>query len=381
MYSVAAYGQMLADAARCEAYTAALDAAIEPGSTVLEIGSGPGVFAVTAARAGAGRVYAIEPDDAIHLGPPLAIKHGVGDRVTFVQTTSQDFDVPEPVDLVFSDLRGVLPLFRTHLPSIIDARDRLLKPGGVLMPAQDTLRAAVVETEASFERQAGIWHRTPVGVDVRDAWRLEQNRPSKVVLPADAPLTEAKTLAELDYRTITASNVESTVDWSVARAGTAHGVAVWFDTVLFEDIGFSCAPGDSGLIYGQMFFPLPKPVALRVEDHVTFQLDGHLAGGDYVWRWRTTVRTGPDEVEHFDQGSFWAVPLSLASLERRAAHHRPRLGTTGAMMAFVFERMDGSQSLEAIGAALFEAFGDEFESARDAFDQVCGWSVAYGAES
>ncbi len=378
MYSVAAYGQMLADTRRLAAYSSALEAAITPGCTVLEIGCGPGVFAVHAARLGAGHVFAIEPDDVIALGPPLAARHDVGDRVTFLQTTSQLFEPSKPVDLVFSDLRGILPLFQTHLPSVIDARERLLAPEGVLLPRKDTLRAAAVTAEDAFEQRAGIWNQGPMGLDLSAGWELEQNRPSKVVLPASACLTASEFLAELDYKTISGPNVEARVTLRVNRAGTVHGVLVWFDTKLFHEIGFSCAPGDGGLIYGQMFFPFPEPVALVAGADITFRLDGHLAYGDYVWRWRVAIRSMGDEIRKFDQGSFWAAPLSIAAMRRRATDHRPTLSDSGAMKAFVLERMDGDQTLETIAGALYLRFEAQFEDQQAAFDQVCAWSVRYG---
>ena len=41
-------------------------------------------------------------------------------------TMSTESSLPEPVNLVVSDVRGVLPLFGKSLVSIIDARERFL---------------------------------------------------------------------------------------------------------------------------------------------------------------------------------------------------------------------------------------------------------------
>jgi hypothetical protein len=70
VYSVSAYGRMIADKVRVAAYTEALKRAITPGCTVLDIGTGTGFFAMLACRMGAARVYAIEPDDVIDLRSP-----------------------------------------------------------------------------------------------------------------------------------------------------------------------------------------------------------------------------------------------------------------------------------------------------------------------
>lgn len=70
--------------------------------------------------------------------------NGYAGRVTFMQAASDAVDLPEPVDVIVSDIHGVLPLFCGSPTSVIDARDRFLAPGGVLIPARDTVSVAVV---------------------------------------------------------------------------------------------------------------------------------------------------------------------------------------------------------------------------------------------
>ena len=67
MYSIENYGEMIADHIRIDAYVRALKAAIKPGSVVLDIGTGTGIFALLACRLGARRVFAIEPGAVIRV--------------------------------------------------------------------------------------------------------------------------------------------------------------------------------------------------------------------------------------------------------------------------------------------------------------------------
>src|SRR5215213_6400273 len=124
-YSVSGYAAMIADAPRMDGYAAALEATVRPGSVVLDIGAGTGIMALLACRLGARRVYAVDPGDAIHLARAAARAAGFADRIEFIQGLSTDVELPEPADVMVSDLRGVLPLFERHLPSVIDARERL----------------------------------------------------------------------------------------------------------------------------------------------------------------------------------------------------------------------------------------------------------------
>ena len=88
MYNVSTYGKMIADSPRIKAYVAALRLAIRPGSVVIDLGSGPGFFALVACQLGARRVFAIEPDNIIQVGRDAARDHGVADRIEFIQNLS-----------------------------------------------------------------------------------------------------------------------------------------------------------------------------------------------------------------------------------------------------------------------------------------------------
>ncbi|RMH15065.1 MAG: class I SAM-dependent methyltransferase, partial [Acidobacteria bacterium] len=153
MYSIASYGEMLADETRVQAYATALRATLRPGCVVLEIGTGLGFFALLAARWGAGKVYAVERGDAVATARTLAEHNRLADRIELLQASSSDVSLPERADVVISDLRGVLPFLGDHLPSIADARERHLKPDGILIPQRDDLRAAIVEAPDLYRRK------------------------------------------------------------------------------------------------------------------------------------------------------------------------------------------------------------------------------------
>mgnify|MGYP001184895145 CR=1 FL=1 len=72
---------MIADRVRMDAYVRALRQAVVPGSVVIDIGTGTGIFAMLACQFGARRVYAIEPDDAIQVAREIAAANGFADRI------------------------------------------------------------------------------------------------------------------------------------------------------------------------------------------------------------------------------------------------------------------------------------------------------------
>src|SRR6185437_16151653 len=96
MYSLHFYGQMLADAPRMDAYAAALRRLVRPDSVVMDLGCGPGVFALLACKLGARRVYAVEPNNVIGLAREVAVANGLADRIEFFESLSTEITLPEP---------------------------------------------------------------------------------------------------------------------------------------------------------------------------------------------------------------------------------------------------------------------------------------------
>jgi len=373
-YSVVGYGRMLADRARTDAYVAALERAVKPGSVVLDIGTGTGLFALVAARLGARRVYAVDPADAIRVARQVARDNGLQDRVEFIQGLSTAIELPEKADVVVADLRGVLPTFQALVTSLADARERHLAPGGVLIPHGDTILAAPVEWPEAWDDLAGPG--TLHGVDLTAARRASLNEWSRGRLKATQLLAPAAAWATLDYRTATGADVEGTVEWRTGRAGTAHGLGVWFEADLGGGIGFGSGPGTS-TIYQTAFFPWPEPVRLAGGDRVRVKLSARLVAGDYLWTWWSDIERAGEPPLRFHQSTFLANPPTLERLRRRAHNHRARLGEDGRIDAYVLGRMDGSATLGEIARELHERHPARFGSWEKALTHVARLSETY----
>jgi protein arginine N-methyltransferase 1 len=316
MYSLHFYGRMLADAPRMDAYVEALRRTVTPASVVLDLGSGPGVFALLACKFGARRVYAVEPDNAINIAREAAAANGFAERIEFFQSLSTEITLPEPATIIVCDLRGVLPWFQQHLPSLIDARQRLLATGGVLIPRCDVLWAAIVEAADGYEEIVGPWRRFDLdlsaGIDrITNTWRRTR-------IEAEELLTEPVSWATLDYYEVENADVSAEISWRAERAGTAHGVAVWFDTDLTDEIGFTNRPGERELIYGQGFFPFTRPVQVKAGEQIRLTLRADFVREDYVWSWVTDFT---DQRIGFKQSTFYGVALSPEQLRKKYAQH------------------------------------------------------------
>ena len=371
---------MIADTVRMDAYVQALRRTVKPGSVVLDIGTGTGIFALLACRLGARRVYAMEPSDAIHVARDMARANGLAGSITFFQAMSTEISLPEPADVIVSDLRDILPLHRHHLTSIADARRRLLAPGGVLIPQRDTVWAACVEAPELFRGIEKPWTDNRFGVDLRAGRRVLSNAWCKAYLKPEQMLTEPQHLTTLDYATVESPNLAAEVSLPPARAGTAHGFCAWFDATLAQGIEFSNAPGQPELVYGSAFFPWLEPVALIPGDTVTMTLTAKLVGDEYVWTWATRILSGgePRRVKaRFEQSTFFADLRSPASLRRQAAGYVPSLSDDGVIDRLILQMMGEAVPLGDIARRLARERPDRFAGWQDALTRVGELSAKY----
>ena len=380
MYSLEAYGSMIADRIRLNAYAEALRKTVREGNVVVEIGTGPGIFAVLACQLGASRVYAIEPNAVIQIAREVATANGFEDRIDFFEEFSNRVTLPLRADVIVSDLRGVLPLFQRHIPAIADARHRFLATGGALIPRKDLLWAAVVEAPKPYGELVDPWEGNGLGQDLSPAQRLIVNNTQKIRASPDQLLTTPQLWAALDYGSIENPDVQGDLAWEVARAGTGHGILVWFDADLAEGIGFSNAPGAPEAIYGSQFFPWTRPVSLAPGDAVEVSLAAKLVQSDYVWRWITRIEGRKESgatLINFAQSQLTGEVLSVARLHRVAADYVPHLSEEGQLRRRALELMDGKLSLDEIAQRLISEFPQSFSGWEQAFSYAGAISQEY----
>lgn len=370
---------MIADEVRTGAYEAAIRATVRPGAVVLDIGAGTGILSFLACRAGARKVYAVEGGDAIAVAAEIAQANGLSDRIEFIQAKSTEITLPERADVVVSDLRGVLPLFEEHIPSIVDARLRHLAPGGVLIPLRDQIRIGMIEAPAEYERLVAPWSTARFGFEMGAALRIVTNSWDRAFFQSGQLLSEPADWATLDYQTIESADVHGTMTLTALRDGTAHGIAAWFDTVLCEGIGYSNAPGQPETVYGTGFFPFSEPIAVNAGDSLTVTLRSDLIGGEYISTWDTEAyRCGSDRPHtRLSQSTFFGGPLSIEKVRKRAAAHSPVLNADGELDAAILRAMTGNCSVDAIVGRIFDQYPTRFRSRGEAMARVSDLSERY----
>ena len=234
-----------------------------------------------------------------------------------------------------------------------------------MIPRKDTLWAAIVEAPKPYGEAVDPWDQNPFGQNLSPARLLAVNGVQKVRVSSSQLLTGHRLWTTLDYAGVENPNVRGSLEWTVERAGTGHGILVWFDADLAEGAGFSNAPGAPGGIYGSLLFPWTRPVSLAPSQIVCVSLEAKLVESDYVWRWTTRIKpldgSGASLI-HFEQSHFNGAVLSTKQLHRMAVDYIPQLSEEGLLRRRTFELMDGRASLEEIAHRLAAEFPRRFSS-------------------
>ena len=133
-FDPSAYKAMKDDPTRSPLFEQAIYERLKQGDpssqTVLDLGTGPyALFAIIAAQAGAGKVYAVEANpDAAKLARLLISKMGFSDVITVIEGFSSDIKLPndEKVDFIVAEIIGSIASEEGAYATVLDAR-RFLK--------------------------------------------------------------------------------------------------------------------------------------------------------------------------------------------------------------------------------------------------------------
>jgi protein arginine N-methyltransferase 1 len=279
------HARMLHDDRRTGDYLAALAAAVRPGDVVLDIGTGTGVLAVAAARAGARRVYAVEATDIADVARRVFEANGVDDRVTLVPGWSRQIELPEKVDLLVAEVIGNEPFEEEILETTLDARRRLLRPGARLVPHALTLLARPVRLpeaelrQRTFGRAAIDRWRSLYGIDFQPLLDAAIPGPVHTITEGEVVATWPQAgppveLVSCDLATFEQLSVCGCADLVVDQPGPVNAVAVTFCASLHESIAHTLDPWKwPASSWATSVWVLPEPVhvepgsVLRVQYH------------------------------------------------------------------------------------------------------------------
>lgn len=270
----ASYHAMLADKRRVSAYRSAIENAIRPGMAVLEIGAGTGILSVFAARAGA-TVYAIERRDVIQIAREVVRAAGVEDRVHLIHAHSSRVELPAPADALICELIGRRIVNEAMFESMLDARLRLLKPDGVMIPDELRIIAYPVWTDTPDQYRGSLSDiEGHSGVPVKPLvdWFTRGLEESRFVLATepDAPGLEVRgdgvEVARVALREIEAPGFSGRATLSIREAGELNAILLAFDAALAPGVTLDNRLESPSTSWTNPVYPLAAPRRMAAGD-------------------------------------------------------------------------------------------------------------------
>ncbi|TFK90975.1 protein arginine N-methyltransferase [Polyporus arcularius HHB13444] len=129
-------------------------------AVVMDVGCGTGILSLFAAKAGAKRVFSIDASDIAEKAKQIVKANELDNVITVIRGKVEDIKLPEgydKVDIIVSEWMGYALLYESMLDSVLHARDRFLRPGGIMAPSQTQMMFALCEAGELFKERIGFW--------------------------------------------------------------------------------------------------------------------------------------------------------------------------------------------------------------------------------
>jgi len=247
---------LLSDRSRLSKFQRALQKVVRPESRVVDIGTGTGVLALIAARAGAKSVIAVDVNrESLNYARKAAEINGLSQRVSFVESHFEDYVPEKQADIVVCEMLSSMLLIEQQVPACAHAAKNILKPGGIILPASASVYVVPVECNSLWERFS--------------LFDLEFPKVPQTLGKGDAKdLSDAVLIAKFDFSTPDVpTEVNEMLEYTIVEEGMLHGLVGFFKAKLYENITLGMDDG-----WRELLLPLAEPVEVSKGARVTVQI-------------------------------------------------------------------------------------------------------------
>ncbi|ODV63616.1 protein-arginine omega-N methyltransferase HMT1 [Ascoidea rubescens DSM 1968] len=237
---------------------------------VLDVGCGTGILSMFAARAGAKHVIAVDMSNIIEMAEKIVDLNGFSDKITLLRGKLEDVELPYPeVDIIISEWMGYFLLYESMLDTVLIARDRYLKKGGLIFPDKASIRIAAIEDAQYKEEKIEYWNDV-YGFDFTPFINVAMVEPLVDTVESRSQVTNSAELIKFNLNTVQIKDLAFHRKFSLTceRTDFIHAWIVWFDMEFPSDrqenkITFSTSPHDPYTHWKQTVFYLNQVLNVR----------------------------------------------------------------------------------------------------------------------
>lgn len=332
----------ISDPIRTRLFQQAVGEAVQPGDVVVDLGCGFGVLGLMCLQAGAARVYGVDRTDAIEIARETASRAGFGDRYHCLRDHSFRVVLPEQADVIICDHVGYFGFDYGIVEMVSDARRRLLKPGGRVLPGNITLQIAAISA-VNCRAKATCWATPQIPAEFH--WLRFHGVNSKIPYSFDAAdvASEVGTMVTIDLVGETPDFLKGAADLVASRDGAIDGLGGWFTSELVPGITMTNSPlDDQAIRRDQIFLPFDEQLELRGGDIIRATISARHDTAIIAWT-AHNLRTG-ERRSH----STWRSQILAEADLIPAAMRVPQVSAHGLAAQVVARYIDGQRTVREI---------------------------------
>jgi len=250
---------MLSDHDRNAAFRKAIDKHCAGAGLVLEIGTGSGLLAMMAARAGAAKVVTCEAVPAIaENATGIIAENGYANQITVYPVRSTGLvvgrELPDRADILLAEVLSSEILAEGALDTLADAKARLIKPGARIIPHSVTICAALVSGSRLHEL-------TSVKIiEGFDLSLFNEFAPALITVPRGIPYeVVSETFQPFSFLMGERLSAPTSLNFPVRvnKSAVMHGIVQWMKVFLDEEDSLENNPGKESATdhWGGVFHP------------------------------------------------------------------------------------------------------------------------------
>lgn len=241
-----------------------------------------------AVKAGAKHVYGVDMSTIIEKAKQIVKVNGMEDKITLIQGKMEDIELPvDKVDIIISEWMGYFLLYESMLDTVLLARDKYLKPDGLIFPDVAKIYMAAIEDGDYKEEKIGcewpgllsrfcanflVWDNV-YGFDFSPLKEVALTEPLVDTVEYKAVVTEPCCVFTIDLKTVTVEELAFSKPFSllVRRDDFVHALIAWFDiefTACHKPITFSTGPHAKYTHWKQTVFYLKETLTVEAGEEI-----------------------------------------------------------------------------------------------------------------
>jgi len=235
---------------------------------VLDVGCGTGILCMFAKKAGAKHVYGIDMSSIIDHAKVIVKNNNMDKDITLIKGKVEEVTLPvEKVDIIISEWMGYCLLYESMLDTVIYARDKWLKQGGLMFPDRATMYMTAIE-DRDYKDEKINWWDNVYGFDMSAIRDVALDEPLVDVVEGKQVVTDACRIKDIDLLTCKVEDLAFSAPFKIAarRNDYIHAFVSYF-TVDFsachKRTGFSTGPESKYTHWKQTVFYIREPITIK----------------------------------------------------------------------------------------------------------------------